>query len=767
MKSVGTSVRRVDGTAKVTGAAKYVDDFFERDMLYARIFRSTIANGWVKRIDVGKARALPGVEAVLTFEDAPQHPYPTAGHPYSTDPNHQDVADRRILNQRIRLYGDEIAAVVAADELTAAKALELIDVEYELYEPILTAEQALKEGAVEIHQGTKNIIKKSNYHLGNVNEAFARADYIFEDEFMTSTVQHCAMENHSAYAYINSEGRIVIYSSTQIPHICRRIVGQALGISWGRIRVVKPYVGGGFGSKQDVVVEPLAAFLTTAVHGRPVKVELSREETFIATRVRHAINFKFKTGVGKDGAITAGEMKVTSNNGGYASHGHSIAGKCGATFRHLYDLGSTKFEGATVYTNLPTAGAMRGYGAPQVIFAMECHMDNIARELNLDPIEFRLKHLNKIGYADPMGGLVSYTNGLPECLARGRELIRWDEKKAKYQKQKGAKRRGLGVACFSYGTGTYPNGMEIAGARIVLNQDGSLQLMVGATEIGQGSDTVLSQMAAETMGIPMEMVHLISQQDTELSPFDTGAYASRQTYISGMAVKKAAEEIKAKVLERVRVMTDIPAAALDIAEAMIVYKHNGKIVMPLAHVALDSYYNQVSAAPITADVTNNARVNALAFGCTFAEVEVDIATGKVEVLEIINIHDSGKIINPQLAAAQIHGGMSMGLGFALYEQMLFEPKTGMPLNNNLLDYKLMTVMDTPDLEVEFIETDEPTAPYGNKALGEPPTVSPAPAVRNAILDATGVKVDELPMNPQRLFEKFKGAGLIEEVARDV
>lgn len=767
MKSIGSSVRRVDGAAKVTGAAKYVDDILEKDMLYARIFRSTIANGMVKKIDVSKARALPGVEAVVTYEDVPRHTFPTAGHPYSLDPHHQDAADRHILTQRVRLYGDEIAAVVAVDELTAEKALKLIEVEYEEYEVILTAEQALREGANEIHQGTKNIIKQSSYELGDVETGFAQAEYIFEDEFKTGTVQHCAMENHTAFAYVDSSGRIVIYSSTQIPHICRRIVGQALGIPWGRIRVIKPYVGGGFGSKQDVVLEPLAAFLSTIVHGRPVKVELSREETFIATRVRHAINFEFKTGVKKDGTIVAGMMKVTSLNGGYASHGHSIAGKCAATFRHLYNHGSKKFEAATVYTNLPTAGAMRGYGAPQVIFALESHMENIARAMKLDPIEFRIKHLNKEGFVDPMGGMVTYSFGLTCCIARGRELIRWDEKKARYQNQKGPLRRGLGMACLSYGSGTHPVGLEIAGARIVLNQDGSIQLMVGATEIGQGSDTVLSQMAAETIGIPPEMVHLISEQDTEVSPFDTGSYASRQTYISGMAVKKAAEEIKAKVLERVRLMTDIPPAALDIAEAWIVYKHNGKQIMPLSEAALDSYYNKASAAPITADVSNNARVNALAFGCTFVEVEVDIATGKVEILEIYNIHDSGKIINPQLAEGQVHGGMSMALGYALYEQMLFDSKTGEPLNNNLLDYKLMTFMDTPDLGVEFVETDEPTAPYGNKALGEPPTVSPAPAIRNAILDATGVLINELPMNPQRLFEKFKAAGLIEEVARDV
>lgn len=760
MPSVGKSMQRVDAFTKVTGKAKYVDDIFMPGMLYAKVLRSAIAHGWVKRIDVGRAKSLPGVEAVVTYEDVPKHTFPTAGHPYSKDPKHQDVADRHLLTRKIRLYGDEIAAVVACDELTAEKALSLIEIEYEESRPLLTTEDALKEGAEEIHDGTKNIIKKTGYRLGDLPQAFQDADFIFEGAFKTGTVQHCAMENHSAFAYIDGNGRIVIYSSTQIPHICRRIVGQALGIPWGRVRVIKPYIGGGFGSKQDIVVEPLAAFLTTVVGGRPVKLELTREETFIVTRVRHAIDFRFKTGVKKDGTITGGEMKLTSTNGGYASHGHSIAGKCTATFRQLYRQGAVSCEAVTVYTNTPAAGAMRGYGSPQLVFGLESHMDDIARQLHLDPVDFRLKNLHPPGHVDPLTGIKVHTNGLTECIAQGKGLIRWDEKKAGKKETAGTKRRGVGMACFSYGSGTYPSGQEIGGARIVLNQDGSVQLQVGATEIGQGSDTIFSQMAAETIGIPMEMVHLVTEQDTDVTPFDTGAYASRQTYISGMAVEKAAREIKAKVLDWAEKMTGIAARDLDISEAWIVKKAGGEKILSLEEVALESYYNLVSAAPITADVTNNARENALTFGCTFVEVEVDLATGKVEVLELYNIHDSGRVINPALAEGQVHGGVSMSLGYALYEQLIFDPKTGKSLNNNLLDYKLMTALDTPDIGAAFVETDEPTSPYGCKALGEPPTVSPAPAVRNAILDATGVAIYELPMTPQRLFEKFRVAGLV-------
>jgi xanthine dehydrogenase molybdenum-binding subunit len=318
----------------------------------------------------------------------------------------------------------------------------------------------------------------------------------------------------------------------------------------------------------------------------------------------------------------------------------------------------------------------------------------------------------------------------------------------------------VGMACFSYATGTHPIGLEISGARIVMNQDGSVQLQIGATEIGQGSDTVFAQMVAEVLGITLDMVHVVSTQDTDVTPFDTGSYASRQTYVTGMAVKKAAEEVKEKLLDFVWGMTDIPASALELKDKNIVFKHNGECVMPITKAALQTYYDPVFAKPITSDVSNNARVNAVPFGVTFAEVEVDIKTGQIAVLEIYNVHDSGKIINPQLAEGQVHGGVSMGIGYALSEQLLYDEKTGRVLNNNLLDYKLPTILDTPDIGVAFVETEDPTGVFGVKALGEPPVITPAPAIRNAVLHATGVAFNRLPMNPQRVYEKCKEAGII-------
>lgn len=764
---VGKSVTRVDAVAKVTGQAKYTGDFRPRDMLVGKILRSPYAHAIVKSIDTSQARALPGVEAVLTYKDVPQIPFPTAGHPYALDPKHRDKADRTILTGKARFVGDAVAAVVARDELIAGEALKLIKVEYEELEPLLTPEAAMKEGAPLIHEDApRNILNANGYTIGDVEAAFREAEYIFEDELETSIVQHCQLENHISIAYVDSDGRIVIITSTQIPHIVRRIVGQALGIPWGRIKVIKPYIGGGFGSKQDVCTEPLAAAMTLAVGGRPVKLELSREECMIDSRTRHAFKFKLKTGVSKDGKLVGMHIQAISNTGAYASHGHSIAMAGGSKFRILYPMTALKYEPCTVYTNLPVAGAMRGYGSPQITFAVESHLDNIARKLNLDPIEFRLKNLVSEGYVDPLNGNKVRSCGIRECIARGKELIRWDAKKEQYKNQSGSKRRGLGMACFSYGSGTYPVGLEMGGARIVLNQDGSVQLQLGATEIGQGSDTIFAQMVAETLGLPVDMVHVVSTQDTDIAPFDTGAYASRQTYITGMAVAKAAAEVKGKILEFVRKMTGIPTHALEIKEQKIVYKHSGEVVMPLAEVALQSYYDLALAEPITSDTSYNARVNAFVFGVTFAEVEVDLQTGQIAVLEIYNVHDSGKIINPLLAEGQVHGGVSMGLGYALSEQMLFDEQTGRPLNNNLLDYKLPTIMDIPEIGVDFVETFEPTHPFGCKSLGEPPTIPVAPAIRNAVLDATGVAFNRLPLKPQVVFEKFKEAGLIMEGGED-
>ncbi len=764
---VGMNAKRVDAYEKVTGAAKYAADLYPRNALVAKVLHSTIANGMVERIDTQRAEALEGVIKVVTCFDVPQIDFPTAGHPWSTDPAHQDVADRRLLNTRVRYYGDDVAAVIAVDELTALKALSLIEVEYEVYKPLTDVYAAMCSGedagkAVPLHEAfPDNVLKRSTYapcFENRYDEAANEDGLVFvRGCYTTHPVQHCHIEPQVSFAYMEA-GRIVVVSSTQIPHICRRVIGQALGIPWGSVRVIKPYIGGGFGNKQDVVYEPLNAYLTTLVGGRCVRLELSREEVFASTRCRHGIDYEIETGVRADGTFVTRRIKAVSNQGAYASHGHAIVMNGLNAFRQTYPYAKAyKGEALTVYTNTATGGAMRGYGIPQANFAIEAHTDDIARVIGVDSIELRLKNCMRKGFKDPVFGIDYNADGITECINRGREAFDWDRKLAEYSKpdnKSGNVRRGIGLSIFTYKTGVYPISLETASARLILNQDGSVQLQVGATEIGQGSDTALSQIAAEVLDLPFEMVHIVSTQDTDVTPFDTGAYASRQTYVTGMAVMKCAELLKTKILDYAGFMLSREPQTLELIDCMIT-DQSGERLITLSEVALESFYNLKRSQHITAEITNHCETNAFSSGVCFAEVEVDMAIGKVKVLGILNVHDSGRLINPKLAEAQVHGGMSMGLGYALSEYMRYDDK-GRLLNGNMLDYKLPTSMDTPDLSVAFYEADEPSGPYGNKALGEPPAIPGAAAIRNAVLMATGIAYNELPLTPQRLFEAGLG-----------
>lgn len=756
MKVIGQSPERWDAVSKVTGKADYTRDLPVKTMLYGKVCRSTIAHGLVTRIDISEALKVPGVVKVLTPDDVSQAKFPTAGHPFSLDPGHKDVADRNILTKRVRLYGDDIAAVIAETELAATEAVSKIKVEYEEYPFYLTPEEALAPGAIEIQEGTKNIIASTLANYGDVEQEFKDSDYVVEDTYTTQTVQHCHMENQVAYAYKDSDGRYTCVSSTQIPHICRRILGQAFEMPWSNFRVIKPFIGGGFGNKQDVTIEPLVVAMSMAVGGKPVMLDLEREETLAFTRVRHAISYEIKVGVSKDGHLKGVKIHAVSNNGAYASHGHAIVAKGAGTLTSLYKIPSLHYKSETVHTNTAAAGAMRGYGVPQVIFAFDSHMEKVAKLLGMDSDEIRIKNINKADQLNPITGMYSHSNGLKECIEKGKKRFNWDEKMAASKSFKAQdKKRGVGLAAFGYSTGVYPISLEMSGCRLILNQDGRIKMSVGATEIGQGSDTAFKQMVAEVVGIPYEWVIADSATDTDVSPFDTGSYASRQTYVSGMAVKKAAQEMRAKIEASFHKFTDINLEMIDLVDGNFVYKHNGEVIESLGDLALKTYYDIEKGECIRVDVSNNCHNTNYPFGVTFAEVEVDVKTGEVELLSILNVHDSGTIINPLLAEGQVHGGMLMGIGYGLAEELRYDGKTGKPLNNNLLDYKMPTFMDTCDLDCDFVEPYDPTGPFGNKALGEPPLCSPAAGIRNAVLAATGVEINQIPLTAQKVFEALK------------
>ncbi|AGF77876.1 aerobic-type carbon monoxide dehydrogenase, large subunit CoxL/CutL-like protein [Desulfocapsa sulfexigens DSM 10523] len=759
--AVGQSHIRKDVRAKVTGKTRYTDDFSMPGMLHAKYVRSPIAHGLVKSIDTTAALAIPGVEAVFTHEDVPKILFATAGHPFSLDPDHQDVADRLLLTDHVRYHGDEVAIVVARDLLTAAQAAKAVIVEYEELPVCVTSEAAMAEDAPAIHPGG-NSIKSTTFEIGGkLEDAEKEADLVVEDTFSTPIILHCHLENHVAYAYMDDNDHIVVVSSTQIPHICRRIVGQALDMPWPKIRVIKPYIGGGFGNKQDVVLEPMVAFLTRKLGGVPVKIELEREEGLVATRTRHGQTVTARAGVSNDGIIKFIDLNVISNTGAYASHGHSIPMAAGSKFCNLYPRSVSKFSATTHYGNIPAAGAMRAYGSPQLFFGVESVLEEVARKLGMDSVDFRIKNSARPADIISKTGNKEHSVGMVECLEKGREAIGWDVKKEVYARQEGNIRRGLGVASFSYGSGTYPACVEIAGCRLVLNQDGTVHMQIGATEIGQGSDTALAQMAAETLGVDYDAIHVVSEQDTDVSPFDPGAYASRQTYVAAPAVHRAAGKLKAQILEHYQLMTGEEAETLDLTGGKIIRRDQPEsVLLDLHDLALDSYYHKERGGQLTAEVSSKTCTNAPSYGCTFVDLEVDIEMCTVTIRQIINVHDAGKIIHPLSAEGQVHGGMGMGVGMALFEELLVDPESGRIYNGNLLDYKIPTCVDIPDLQCAFVETFDPTSPYGNKSLGEPPIISQGPAIRNAIWDATGVKINEIPMTPKVLFKHFKNAGLI-------
>ena len=760
---VGRSAKRVDAFDKATGRAKYTDDLCPKNAYVSRILHSTIAHGRVVHIDTSEAQKIEGVVKILTCFDVPDILFATAGHPWATDPSKQDISDRKILNEHVRYYGDDIAIVIAEDYVSADRAIRALKVEYEEYPFVLDPIEAMQEGAPVIHEERPdNVLGHSTIRIGNYEEAIKEPGLIkVEGWYHTPTVQHAHIENHVCYAYEEQGGRITVVTSTQIPHIVRRIVAQALGLPWGKVRLIKPYIGGGFGNKQDALYEPLCAWMTTQVGGHPVKFDTSREETFVSNRVRHAMHAHITSWLKPDGTFVARKLKLWSDQGAYASHGHGVSQKGMGAFPQVYPCDNVETDCWTVYTNKPVAGAMRAYGIPQAMFQLESHTDDIITQLKLDPYEFRKKNCMPMGYVDDFSKNELYHDSFRDTMDKARIMMDYDRKRELYKNQTGPVRRGIGMALFWYNTAVWPISIETSTSRMLLQPDGSVNLMTGETEIGQGCDTVFAQMAADAIGIRTEDVHVFTNQDTDVTPYGSGAYGSRQTYVGGFAIAQTGKLLREKILKHAHSLTRMPVEVLDIVDGNIVRKQDGRILMSHEKLSTEILYDFKLSESIAAESTYSVQSNAYSFGVSIAEVEVDIPLCKVKLLDIVNVHDCGTLINPALAEGQVHGGMSMGIGYGLYETLLIDPKTGRVLNDNLLDYKLPTTIDHPDLKVGFVENAEPTSPYGTKALGEPPTCSPAPAIRNAVLQATGVGVNTIPMNPHQLFKDFSKAGLIE------
>lgn len=777
MKTVGHGEPKVDAVKLVQGKPAFAADFDRRDMLVAKVLRSPYAHAIIKHIDTSAAEVLPGVAAVLTWQDLPRVIYSTAGQSHPI-PGPLDMFS---LDKKVRFVGDRVAFVAAETAEIAEEALKLIRVDYEALPTILDATQAMEASAPVIHDEeeyvnfadsdpNRNLAAEIRIDIGDVERGLAEADHIFEAEYVVPKVQQAHIEPHVVVTYWDEDDRLVIRTSTQVPFHVRRQLAPVLNLPVKRIRVIKPRIGGGFGGKQEVLVEDVAAHLTIAT-GRPVIYEMTREEEFIGSRSRHPMRIRMKTGVKADGTITANAMYALSDTGAYGCHALTVTGNTGHKAMALYvgdgpyrEQPNIRFYADVVYTNTVPSGAYRGYGVPQGFWPVERHMEMIARELGLDPIAFRLKNALRAGELHPFSTAWSegrepkpetiYTIGLEECVNQGRMAIDWDHKfgNPAWHAVPGKEhlRKGIGVAMVMQGT-AIPY-LDMGGASIKMNDDGSFNLLVGATDLGTGSDTVLGQMAAETLGVPLEDI-LVYSSDTDFTPFDKGAYASSTTYISGAAVVKAAEKVAQQICDRAAVMFAESGLKVDPIEIRledrIAIAPSGETVT-FEEIALHALH-QSDQRQIMAVASHMSPVAPPPFAAQFAEVTVDTDSGMVTVDRLVMAVDSGVIINPVTASGQIEGGMTQALGYAVCEEMVYDEQ-GQPRERDFVDYHIFRADEMPELTTIFVETFEPSHPYGAKAVAEIPLDGVAPAVGNAILDACGVSLNAIPALPEKIWQ---------------
>ncbi|MEM1392093.1 MAG: molybdopterin cofactor-binding domain-containing protein [Cyanobacteria bacterium P01_H01_bin.150] len=716
--SVGESVPKQDGTAIVTGKAYYTADILQSGLLHLKILRSPFPHAKIRKINLDKAKALEGVVDIFTYKDVPRIPYTTAGHAEPVP----DPLDHYLLDNKVRFVGDRVAAVVAESVDIAKKACELIEVDYEILPYVINPVEAMINGSIVIHDEpesqqipdrNRNIAGEIFLESGDVEKGFTEADLIIENTYTLPAVQHAHLEAHVTVTHLELDGTLIVRSSTQVPFHCQRLLSQILNIPQDKIRVYKPQLGGGFGNKQEILTEDLCA-LATLRTGKPVQWEMTRNEEFTATNSRHAMTIKLKTGVKSDGTIIAQDLEIIANTGAYGNHGKTVVFLSGYIPLGLYRCDNKRFSAYAVYTNTMPGGAFRGYGATQGTFAMESQIDEIANQLGIDVIEIRQKNLIRPGDLVSLGNDGEHFNligsyAVEECFAQIIQALNYAPGQPPIINNN--RLRGVGFAVSMQGSGLCK--IHTACVKLSRLADGKYELRTGSVDVGTGSDTTLRQIAAEVLGVRVTDIKIISG-DTQLTPFDAGSYASATMYISGQAVKLAAEKLKQKIADQIA-----PQEIIEVEE---------------------SY---------TADEAT------LTFAVQGVEVEVDIETGKVDVLRCIQAIDIGKAINPKICEGQATGGIAMGIGYALTEELLFDTE-GRITNPKLREYRIPTAADMPPMEIFLIEKTDPYGPFGAKGVGEITTNCTAPAIANAIAHATGVRLRQLPMTPERVWKGVSG-----------
>jgi putative selenate reductase molybdopterin-binding subunit len=763
LKTIGKPERRVDSVKLATGRGTFVDDIALPGMLHARILHSPHAHARITRIDATQARAMPGVAYVLTHHDVPRVAYTTAGQGWP-EPSPYDAF---MLDNKVRFVGDRVAVVAAEDPELAQRACDAIRVDYQPLPALLDPEKAMARGAPVIHDEAdatgikdpaRNLAAEVTAHVGDVAKGFAEAEQVLEQTYRVPYVQQSSIEPHITITWLDEDNRLVVRTSTQVPFHVRRIIAPLLGIPIRRIRVIKPRIGGGFGGKQEILIEDLCGMLTLRT-GRPVRLEYTREEELTAARTRHPQIVTIKSGV-KDGRFSAIEMRVLENTGAYGTHALTVMSVTGNRALSLYRCPNLRYEARAVYTNLAVAGAFRGYGCPQGFFALESHVDEVASALGEDPLEFRRRNHVQEGDDQPIAEVLGEGKegfkqiirscGLPQAIQLGAKAIGWKDRVRKKKAGDGFVRRGVGMAIVMQASGI--PGVDMGAASIKMNEDGSFNLLMGATDIGTGADTMFCQIAAESLGVPVEKIIPYSS-DTDMTPFDPGAYASSTTYVSGRAVEKAARLV-------LRQITEVGAKMLEmkLEDAVV---HGGKVCAPdgrfvtYEQVCLSSLY-QKDQFQIMATASHMSYESPPPFAAVFAEVDVDTETGCVRVLRLVEAVDCGQVVNPQMAEGQVEGAALQSLGYALYERMPFDAQGRMQFRS-FRDYTIATAVDAPELTTILVPTHEPTGPFGAKAIAEIPINGPAPAIANAVFHATGVRVREIPLTPERVLAALEEA----------
>jgi len=771
-KNIGKSVRKVDGLSLATGQEKFFDDFPLDNPLYLALLYSPHAHAEILDIDDSEARKMCGVVDVYHYKNVPRVMHTTAGQGFPEPSPYDNV----IFDKKMRFVGDRVAMVAAESEQIAKDAIKAIDVEYNILPAVYDIEKATDNNVPQlqgddayvpipvIFKPEENIAAQVEIAFGDLKKGMEEADFVEEHTYRTQIASHCAIENHGAVAYIDDRGRLVIVTPTQVPFHARRIVSKALSIPVGMIRVIKPRIGGGFGGKQEVFLEQLVG-LVTWQHKRPSRIALSREEVFVSSRTRHAMRVKIAMGAKSDGELTAIDMDARMNSGAYGTHALTVLSNAGSKVLPLFNkVKHVHFLGKTVYTNLPVGGAYRGYGATQGYFAFCQEIDNIARKCGQDILEYykkwHIKEGETSGIFEALGegkeGVSQYIRSckLTECIDKGAKAIDWYAKRNKRIRVGESKVKGVGVACCMQGSGI-PR-VDMGSASMKMNEDGSFNMYVGATDLGTGSDTILAQIAAEILQIPVEKIIVLSS-DTDLTPFDVGAYASSTTYVSGGAVRKCAIKIADQIKDVASEMMSADKEDL-ILDSLYVINIKNKKKLSFEEICCYSLYTN-NQFQIQAEASHYGKESPPPFIAQFAEVDIDKRTGHLDLISFVSAVDCGQPINPKLAEGQVEGAVVNGLAYALWEEYLFN-SAGKMTNPSFWDYKIFTTADLPRMVTIVEDSYEETGPFGAKSVGEIAIDGPLPAIANAIYDAVGVRMYEAPFTSERIYNRMKEEGVI-------